>query len=197
MTLTSQRDLDLIRDIAKNRHEWRTFIAEVRRGAAEAVRSHDSTDTINTPDGYLVQTKPYQGAGTVHTQPDLGIGGSVVMNLISVLPEEDKYCLCFDNLSLFTSPAITDKGCDATGTLHANRLNQCLLEGVDSMKEMKRGSMDHRLNSAENIILLHWNDNSVVTLGSTKHGISPLKKCAEIFSVRQEAHPSPLPECCQ
>ncbi|GFR75203.1 PiggyBac transposable element-derived protein 1 [Elysia marginata] len=124
-------------------------------------------------DGYLVQTEPYQGAGTVLTQPDLSIEGSVMMDLISVLPEEDKYCLYFDNL--FTSPAIKDKGYDATGTLPANCLNQCPLEGVDNMKKMKRGSIDHRLNHDKNIISLHWNDNSVVTLCSTKHGISPLK----------------------
>ncbi|GFR66246.1 hypothetical protein ElyMa_005553800 [Elysia marginata] len=43
MTLTSQKDLDLIRDIAENRDEWRTFIAEIRRGADEAVRSDDPT----------------------------------------------------------------------------------------------------------------------------------------------------------
>ncbi|GFO49772.1 PiggyBac transposable element-derived protein 1 [Plakobranchus ocellatus] len=105
------------------------------------------------------------------------MGGSVVMDLISVLPKEDKYCLYFDNL--FTSPAllsaIKDKCYDATGTLHANRLNQCPLEGVDSMKTMKRGSMDYILSPGENIILLRWNDNSVVALCSTKHGISPLK----------------------
>ena len=61
------------------------------------------------------------------------------MDLISVLPEEDKYCLYFDNL--FTSPAllkvIKDKGYDATVTLRANRLNQCPLEGVDAMKKIK------------------------------------------------------------
>ncbi|GFR91332.1 hypothetical protein ElyMa_004325000 [Elysia marginata] len=43
IALTSQKDLDLIRDIAENRDEWRTFIAEIRRGAAEAVRSDDPT----------------------------------------------------------------------------------------------------------------------------------------------------------
>ncbi|GFR65014.1 PiggyBac transposable element-derived protein 1 [Elysia marginata] len=85
-----------------------------------------------------MQTEPYQGAGTVQAEPDLGIGGSVMMDLISVFREEDKYCLYFDNL--FTSPAIVikDKGFDATGTLRANRLNQCPLEGVDSMKKIKR-----------------------------------------------------------
>ncbi|GFR74128.1 hypothetical protein ElyMa_003883600 [Elysia marginata] len=47
MTLTSQKDLDLIRDIAENRDEWRTFIAEMRRGAAEAIRSDDPTSKEN------------------------------------------------------------------------------------------------------------------------------------------------------
>ncbi|GFS22410.1 hypothetical protein ElyMa_001615900 [Elysia marginata] len=44
MTLTSQKDLDFIRDIAENRDKWRTFIAEIRRGAAEAVRPDDPTN---------------------------------------------------------------------------------------------------------------------------------------------------------
>ena len=43
ITIASQKDLDLIRDIAENRNEWRTFIAEIKRGAAEAVRSDDPT----------------------------------------------------------------------------------------------------------------------------------------------------------
>ncbi|GFR82912.1 hypothetical protein ElyMa_004110600 [Elysia marginata] len=43
MTLTSKKDMDLIRDIAENRDEWMTFTAEIRRGAAEAVRSDDPT----------------------------------------------------------------------------------------------------------------------------------------------------------
>lgn len=144
---------------------------------------------LNTPDGYLVQTEPYQGAGTVRMQTELGMGGSVVMDLISVLPEEDKYCLYFDNL--FTSPAllkvIKDKGYDATGTIRVNRLNQCPLEGVDAMKKMKRGSMDHLLDPDGKIIFLRWNDNSVVTLGSTKHGITPIKN-VQRFSQSEKKH---------
>ncbi|GFS19108.1 hypothetical protein ElyMa_005023600 [Elysia marginata] len=41
LSVTSNNALDLIRDTAENRDEWRTFIAEIRRGAAEAVRSDD------------------------------------------------------------------------------------------------------------------------------------------------------------
>ncbi|GFO17089.1 PiggyBac transposable element-derived protein 1 [Plakobranchus ocellatus] len=92
--------------------------------------------------------EPYQGAGTVKTQPDLGMGESVMIDLISVLPKEDKYSLYSDNL--FTSPAllsvIKDKGYDATGTLRANRLNQCPLEGVDSMKKKSAAAKQRSLD---------------------------------------------------
>ncbi|GFR96972.1 hypothetical protein ElyMa_002733800 [Elysia marginata] len=43
MILTSEKDLDLIRDIAENQDEWRIFIVEIRKGAAEAVPSDDPT----------------------------------------------------------------------------------------------------------------------------------------------------------
>ncbi|GFS14848.1 aldo/keto reductase [Elysia marginata] len=50
MILTSQKDLDLFRDIAENRDEWRTFIAEIRRGAAEAVRQTMERITLKGTD---------------------------------------------------------------------------------------------------------------------------------------------------
>ena len=47
--------------------------------------------------GYLVQAEPYQGAMTGNTIPELGVGGSVVVNLVSPLPST--YNLYFDNFS--------------------------------------------------------------------------------------------------
>ncbi|GFR73137.1 hypothetical protein ElyMa_002131000 [Elysia marginata] len=46
MTSTSRKNVDLIRDIAESRDEWRTFIAEIRRGAAEAVRIRHTVEQI-------------------------------------------------------------------------------------------------------------------------------------------------------
>ncbi|GFR68097.1 hypothetical protein ElyMa_000268300 [Elysia marginata] len=43
MTLKSDKDLVFFRGTAENRDEWRTFITEIRRGAAEAVRLDDPT----------------------------------------------------------------------------------------------------------------------------------------------------------
>ena len=59
---------------------------------------------LATPLGYVVQFEPYQGArGRQIEYPGLGMGGSVVIDLISELQIRDgcSYHLTFDNL--FTS----------------------------------------------------------------------------------------------
>ncbi|GFU08132.1 uncharacterized protein NPIL_699671, partial [Nephila pilipes] len=47
------------------------------------------------------------GAGTVSDEYGFGMGGVVVQDLISKLPENKQYDLFFDNL--FSSPALIDK----------------------------------------------------------------------------------------
>lgn len=59
---------------------------------------------LTTPLGYVLQFEPYQGArGRQVTYPGLGMGGSVVVDLISELQADngDSFHLTFDNL--FTS----------------------------------------------------------------------------------------------
>lgn len=76
--------------------------------------------------------EPYQGAKTGCTNPYLGVGGSVVMNLISKLPEKEHYSFYIDNF--FTSLRLLDEvskiGHDATGTLRANRVEDAPLKDV-------------------------------------------------------------------
>ncbi len=58
--------------------------------------------------------------------PDLGVGGSVVMDLLQELPEKKKYSLYMDNY--FTSIRLLEKlgnmGHDATGTIRNNRVEK-------------------------------------------------------------------------
>jgi Transposase IS4 len=76
----------------------------------------------------------------------MGLGGSVVTNLINDLPELDgsHYHIVFDNL--FTSPRLlrllSDKGMAATGTLHLNRVEGAPLKSIDVMKKEARGPHD-------------------------------------------------------
>lgn len=133
--------------------------------------------SMNTPQGYCIQLDPYQGAGT--TDPQLGLGGSVVIKLASSLPV-DNYLLYFDNYftSLNLLQKLADKNFNATGTVRVNRIEKCPLIPVDKMKKMSRGSYDYRLDKTSGVLVTRWNDNSVVTIASNCHGIEPIGKAA-------------------
>jgi len=53
---------------------------------------------LNTNTGYLMQYGPYQRANTTPTMLGLGMGGSVVVDLLSELDMSLKYHVYFDNL---------------------------------------------------------------------------------------------------
>lgn len=132
---------------------------------------------LNTNLGYLVTLKPYQGKG--HSEhSELGLGASVVLDLIAELPPGPKYKLYFDNF--FTSPKLIDelsaKGFGATGTVRANRTENCPLLAIDKVKKQKRGTYDYRYDNTGKFVMARWNDNSVVTMVSNVHGVNPITK---------------------
>ena len=75
--------------------------------------------------------------------PGIGMGGSVVINLISEFQEEigSSYHLTFDNL--FTSynlvDCLTSKGIACIGTLRSSWLGDAPLKSVKEMETLKRG----------------------------------------------------------
>ena len=99
---------------------------------------------LTTPLGYVLQFEAYQGAHGRQTQyPGLGVGGSVVIDLISELQEEigRSYHLTFDNL--FTSYSLVDcltsKGIAHVGNHRSSRLGDAPLKSVKEMEMLKRG----------------------------------------------------------
>jgi len=149
---------------------------------------------LNTTLGYLVQFQAYQGKGSV-TDQQLGLGGSVVVDLIHGLPEGLKYNLYFDNF--FTSMQLLDhltaRGVGATGTLRANRTDKCPLITPADMKKKDRGHMDHRCDSAGNIVVIRWHDNSPVTIASNVYGVQPVDKVRRWSSAAKKEIQIPQP----
>ena len=143
---------------------------------------------LNTPDGYLIQTEPYQGQGTVKIQPELGVGGSVVMDLLAELPPNG-YHVFLDNF--FTSIPLLEElklnGMLGTGTVRANRTLKCPLITPDAIKKQIRGKLDYRLETTSGTIIIRWNDNSCVTVASTASGVAPTKK-ARRWSAKQKEY---------
>lgn len=62
----------------------------------------------------------------------------------------------------------------AVGTVRANRLHGCPLEGNKVMQKNGRGSVDYRVDLNSGIIIVKWVDNSVVQLASNFVGVEPM-----------------------
>ena len=95
--------------------------------------------------GYVLHFEAYQGARGRQTEyPGIGMGGSVVIDLISEFQEEigSSYHLAFNNL--FTSynrvACLTSKGIARIGTLRSSQLCDAPLKSVKEM-ETKNGMM--------------------------------------------------------
>ena len=132
--------------------------------------------SLNTPLGYCISFIPYQGKDT-HIHPSLGLGGRVVYNLVSLLQKGPRYEIYFDNffMSLSLLSKLTESGFGGTGTISLNRIEDCPLKSVPAMKKTAWGSYDYKLDSDNNIIVVRWNDNSIVTLASNITGVQPLQ----------------------
>jgi len=123
---------------------------------------------LNSRFGYLIQCEPYQlSSGSFN--PDLGLGGSVVRNLVTKLPTGLPYRLYVDNF--FTSPRLLDymkaMNISVTGTVQANRMEKCPLIEADQLKKDVRGTYDYRLDRNSGMLAVRWNDNNVMTVVST------------------------------
>ena len=134
---------------------------------------------MNTRLGYLVQCEPYQGASASYNAT-LGLGGSVVSDLMSKMPKGLPYRVFVDNF--FTSAHLLDhlkvRGILLTGTVRANRMEKCPLKEVDQLKKECRGAYDHRLDRNSGTLAVRWNNNSVVSM---------LSNCWQLFKCSARA----------
>ena len=107
---------------------------------------------MNTPLGYCVQCEPYQGAGV--TDAEVGLGGSVILDLISELPGVS--CdLYFDNFftSLKLINMLSSKNIRATGTVRPNRVEKCPLVAPEVLKKQKRGTFDYLYDQSSDVLV--------------------------------------------
>ena len=132
---------------------------------------------LNTSEGYLASFDLYQGKtyeGNKENEELFGkCGATVLKNLASLPANKQKlpFKLYFDNL--FTSLQLLQHlKCSeygATGTLRENRGKKCPLTPVNNMKKLPRGSAEYVTDTANQIVVCRWMDNSVVTIASTCH----------------------------
>ena len=91
------------------------------------------------------------------------------------LPGEFSFNVTFDNL--FTSLALLNllskNGIGGTGTLRSNRTDHCPIKDIKVIGKEDCGSYDYRYDSSNKLIVVRWNDNSVVTVASNCQSVNP------------------------
>jgi hypothetical protein len=98
-----------------------------------------------TKKGYLVRFEPYQGA-TGEKNVDLGVGGSVVMRLVSALPR-NHYNIYADRFfsSIKLAFELKSRGFGYTGTVSTNRVEKC---PIDNIEKKPRGDRAHKMDAS-------------------------------------------------
>ena len=129
---------------------------------------------LNTNFGYLIQCDLYSGKGDNNAK--LGLGGSVVARIVTKLPSEFSFNVTFDNLfiSLALLNHMSKNGIGGTSTLRANHTDHCPIKDIKVISKEHRGSYGYRYDSANKLIVVRWNDNSVVTLASNCQPVNPV-----------------------
>ena len=102
----------------------------------------------------------------------LGLGASVVANLVSKLPVMQT--------SNDQSPALmrhlSAMGVVATGTVRANQMENALLRDMIKINKEKSGSSDEVTDVSSNITAVSWKDNKFVNTISTFTGKQPIQQ---------------------
>lgn len=155
-------------------------------------------------DGFIHDTILYQGKTTLQAhgipltpqQEAMGVTSQIVSVLASTMQAPTTSAIFADNYftSLELVRYLKEKGCRYTGTARENRIGKPPLKPTKDMekKSVPRGSCEY-LTSDDNILVLKWKDNKVVTMLSTDLGVEPVTKCQRYCSDTKNKEDVPCP----
>ncbi|XP_046408944.1 piggyBac transposable element-derived protein 3-like [Ischnura elegans] len=136
---------------------------------------------LNTSDSYLVNFDIYQGNNPrkVETyEKEFGKAAAPLVGMIDELQKKElPFRFYFDNY--FTSYRLVnylrERNYGATGAVRVNRIpKDCPVKSNKELAKMKRGNFDSRRCVRDNIAVVKWVDNVVVSAISSCHGVNPI-----------------------
>ena len=151
---------------------------------------------LNNPAGYCLAFDIYQGqnpTGNPQYGIQFGKSASALLDLIDTLPPRLKnlpFHFYMDNLftGLPLLQYLSKNNYRATGTIRQNRVpNDCPITSVAVMKKADRGKHSVTSERNNNIVLVRWKDNAVVTAASTLTGTGPMKNVRR-WSAKDRKH---------
>ena len=106
---------------------------------------------------------------------DKSLGCRVVTSPLSPCANPSDHHVFFDNFfsSYQLMKTFSEKDFKGTGTFRADRKNGCPLKGVKESKKMDREEYQY-FTTGDQIELIRWNDNNVVTIGSNTVSVEPV-----------------------
>ena len=132
---------------------------------------------------YCILFRSYAGKDSTLQEYEnigLGLGTSVVANLVSKLPlmQSSNYHIVMDNY--FTSPALLSHlsamGVAAIGTARANRMENAPLRDMVKINKEKHRSSDVVTDVSSDITAGRWENNKVVNAISVCTGKQPIQQ---------------------
>lgn len=121
-------------------------------------------------EGMAFDFKLYQGKGTGTSQEHkhLGLGGSIVMRLAEHIPKFINFKCYFNDYftSLPLLRELKEAGIWAIGTIRTNRLQGYVLKPEKDLRREGRESLDHKVMREGDVMLVRWQDNGNVNIGS-------------------------------
>ena len=72
---------------------------------------------------------------------------------------------------------LADDGLRATGTIRRNRTQNASLKNDKELKRLGRGAHDSRFHSSQEVLLVRWNDNSIVKMCTNHEKVHPMTNC--------------------
>lgn len=117
------------------------------------------------------------------------------MKLLVAVPQQHHLSVYTDNFftSLNLLDALKAQGFNGTGTIRANRLQNCPLIDAVKMTKKPRGEYDFRSDSTSGLIIVRWHDNSIVNVASNYLGIQPLTNVTRWSSAMKKTITIPQP----
>ena len=127
----------------------------------------------STTSGYLLHAEPYCGKATNFRDTGLGQGANVVLGMVEKCDIRQGQQLFFDNL--FTSvpllKTLSERKIGGTGTLRQDRKAGAPLPTKSEMGKRKRGEWTAAYS--DDVALVTWHDNQVVTVASNVYDALP------------------------
>ncbi|XP_037958788.1 piggyBac transposable element-derived protein 3-like [Teleopsis dalmanni] len=134
--------------------------------------------TLSSDSGYIFQFLPYSGA-TDKYDKQLGIGASVVMELLNHCEHPLQHTVHFDNF--FTSHyllcLLKERGFCASGKVRSNRIAGATLKTGKKLKgqvTLQKYESDFLYDKTNNILVVRWIDNSEVTIATNYDSVEPI-----------------------